>query len=440
LLQTVLEEGDFNVLRRPKFSGWLGADFFKLWLASSCSSLGDGVMLAAGPLLLASITSDPALVAGAVVVQQVPWVLFSLPAGAFIDRVDRKSLVVRVNLVRGAVLGGLAALVAFHLAVIAVVYAALLLLGVCEVLADNAYSTLVPMAVKKEDLPRANGRLGATFMIGNQFIGPALGAFIFTIAAEFPFAVDGFTYIVAMAFVFFLRQKYDVRQEQPAEAEKTSVLADIKDGLRWVRNARGIRVLAVTLSIMNITFMMAFSVLVLLARERLGLRGTGFGLLLAVSAAGGLAGASLVGRIREQLSLTVLLRLGILVEAGGLIVLGLARSPFLAGASMAVASFVSTVWGVSVISYRQSSVPRELQGRVTSVFYMAVLGSSALGALLGGFIATFTGVSRVFLIAGLADLVLSATIWRFLGSADLRAVQETSTDAQADSVPVLKGE
>jgi predicted MFS family arabinose efflux permease len=172
------------------------------------------------------------------------------------------------------------------------------------------------------------------------------------------------------------------------------------------------------MSMVNLTFMSAFSVLVLLAKERLGLTGTGFGLLLAVSAGGGFAGASVVSWLRAKVRLSVLLRTGMLVEAGGLIVLGLVRDPYLAGASMAVASFVSTLWGVSVLSYRQAAVPSRLQGRVNSVFYMAVLGSSALGALVGGFIARLTGVSGTFLLAGLVDVVLAALMWRQLKGAD----------------------
>jgi MFS family permease len=416
-----------------RLTGQLGPDFVRLWVASTCTSLGDGVLLAAGPLLLASITSDPALVAGAVVVQQAPWILFSLPAGAFADRVDRKALVVRAGIVRGIVLGLLAALITLHVASIPVVYALLFVLGICEVLTDNAYSTLVPMAVKKEDLPAANGRIVATFMATNQLIGPAFGAFLFTVAAGFPFAMDGVAYIGAMALVLMLRKRYDVRQDRPAE--KTSMMSDIADGLRWLKNAPTIRLLAIMNAVLNLTFMAAFSVLVLLARERLGLRGTGFGLLLAVSAAGGITGATVVSRVRAWLSLSMLLRTGMIVEAGGLIVLGLVRDPYLAGASMLVASFVSTLWGVAAISYRQGAVPSHLLGRVNSVFYMAVLGGSALGALVGGIVARSIGVGRTFLVAGLVDLVLAAAMWRYLAAANLRENEPDEDSATADSAP-----
>lgn len=419
-----------------RLTGQLGPDFLRLWIASTCTSLGDGILLAAGPLLLASITSDPALVAGAVVVQQVPWILFSLAAGVFADRVDRKTLVVRAGVVRGIILGLLAALITLRLESIPVIYALLFMLGICEVLTDNAYSTLVPMAVKKEELPQANGRIVATFMATNQLIGPAFGAFLFTVAAGIPFAVDGAAYIASMVLVLFLRQRYDIRQDRPAE--KTSILSDTAEGLRWLKNAATLRVLAIMNFAMNLAFMAAFSVLVLLARERLGLRGTGFGLLLAVSAGGGIAGASVVARVRARLSLSTLLRAGMLVEPGGLIVLGLVRNPFLAGASMLVATFVSTLWGVAVISYRQSIVPSHLLGRVNSVFYMAVLGGSALGALLGGVAARIIGISQTFLVAGLAGLVLAAVMWRYLSAANLRDSEANKDHTKADSSEMIE--
>ena len=284
----VPEKGDFNLPRRPKFSGWLGADFLKLWVASSCSSLGDGIMLAAGPLLLSSITSDPALVAGAVVVQQIPWVLFSLPARRLYRPVDRKALVTRVNLIRGSVLGALAALIAFHLAGIVVIYAALLLLGVCEVLADNAYSTLVPMAVPERRSPAGERAPGRYLHDRESVRRPGARRLYIHDRHRIPVCRRSDLRILSR-WSSSSSSGGRMTYERNGRRRRESVRADIAEGLRWMRNAPSIRVLAITLSIMNITFMAAFSLLVLLARERLGVRGTGFGLLLAVSAVGGLA-------------------------------------------------------------------------------------------------------------------------------------------------------
>jgi MFS family permease len=116
----------------------LGADFARLWIANAISNLGDGVTGVAGPLLVASLTGNPALVAGAVFVQQLPWLLFALPVGAYVDRLDRQRLLVAVNLARAAVLASLAAAVWTDLASLPVLYTAFFLFGAGETLADSA--------------------------------------------------------------------------------------------------------------------------------------------------------------------------------------------------------------------------------------------------------------------------------------------------------------
>ena len=122
----------------------LGGGFARLWTANAVSNIGDGVALAAGPLLLASLTDDPALVAGAIFVQQLPWLLFALPAGVVVDRLDRRRLVVLVNVVRAVVIGALAAAVGTGVVTVVLVYAALFVIGSMETLADSASTALLP--------------------------------------------------------------------------------------------------------------------------------------------------------------------------------------------------------------------------------------------------------------------------------------------------------
>ncbi|MCU1657671.1 MAG: major facilitator superfamily 1, partial [Pseudonocardiales bacterium] len=121
---------------RARMSARLGADFHKLWTASAISTIGDGVTLVAGPLLVASRTDDPALVAGAVFAQQLPWLLFSLVSGVYVDRLDRQRLIVIVNLLRGLALAALA--VAIGPATIPFIDAVLFVLGAGETVADTA--------------------------------------------------------------------------------------------------------------------------------------------------------------------------------------------------------------------------------------------------------------------------------------------------------------
>lgn len=164
--------------RRP------GSDFTRLLSANVTSNLGDGVRLAAGPLLVASVTEDPVLVGAAVFVQQLPWLLASLPVGAWVDRLDRRRVVLTVDVARAGVAGLLTVAIATGTASLPVLYVALFVIGLAEVVADNAASALVPTIVADEHLPRANARLGAAFVVGNQLVGPPLGAWLFMAGAE----------------------------------------------------------------------------------------------------------------------------------------------------------------------------------------------------------------------------------------------------------------
>src|SRR5688572_10830671 len=150
----------------------LKGDYAKLWLASGMSSLGGGVTLAAGPLLMAPISHDPAVVAGAVFAQPLPWLLFSLLSGVFVDRLDRRVIVGTADTVRGLVMAGLALLVWQSGVSVPAIYAAVFLLGVGSTLADNAGQALLPSVVSGDDLPRANAWLSGARMVTSQFGGP----------------------------------------------------------------------------------------------------------------------------------------------------------------------------------------------------------------------------------------------------------------------------
>ena len=158
----------------------------KIWPAAAISNLGDGAMLAAGPLLVASITDEPAAVGAAVFIQQLPWLLFALFSGALVDRLDRRLMVVAADTFRAAVLGALGIAVLLDASPLWAVYAALFLLGTAETLADNASGALLVTAVPKEQLGKANARLFATGTVVQQLGGPPIGALLFAVGAGVP--------------------------------------------------------------------------------------------------------------------------------------------------------------------------------------------------------------------------------------------------------------
>ena len=172
----------------------LGPDFAKLWTANAVSNLGDGVTLVAGPLLAATLTRDPRLVAGLAVAQRLPWLLFSLVSGALVDRLDRRRLMVRVDAARCLAVGGLGVAVLADAATLPLLYAVFFALGTAETLFDNAAVSILPAVVPKDRLARANGRLLGAQMVANELVAPPLGGLLFATAAAVPFLLDAGTF------------------------------------------------------------------------------------------------------------------------------------------------------------------------------------------------------------------------------------------------------
>ena len=174
--------------------------------------------MAAGPLLVASLSTSPVAVGAAVAVQQLPWLLFALVSGAVVDRVDRRRLILAANSGRSVILAGLAALVAFDALSLPVLYAALFLLGAGETLADNATGALVVRLVPREQLGAANARLSTVFTVGNQFAGPPLGAWLFALAAAAPFGLHAIAFAGSALLIASLAVPGVDRAESPEPA------------------------------------------------------------------------------------------------------------------------------------------------------------------------------------------------------------------------------
>jgi MFS family permease len=388
----------------------LGANFNKLWSAGAVSNIGDGIVAAAAPLLVASVTRDPVLVGLAVFVQQLPWVLFSLLSGVFVDRLDRRRLVVVVNVVRALVIGALALAVAQDVVSIPIVYAAGFLLGTCETLGDNASSALLPAVVRPEDLPRANARMATVFFAVNQFAGPPLGAALFVVAAALPFGINAVTFGLAAVLISTMRGV-----GQAAPGERRSIRADIGEGVRRLWGNPVLRMLAVALLLMNVTLLAGFSILVLYSRDRLGLNEYGYGILLTAMATGALIGTVIAPRLQARFSDSSLLRAGLVIETLTHVGLALATTVWVAGPVLIAFGIHGSILGAVSITLRQRTVPDELRGRVQSVYMMFVIGGNAVGALIGGPIVRWLGITAPFWMSAAVMAALTSAAWRPFG-------------------------
>jgi MFS family permease len=387
----------------------MGTPFRWLVGSSFASNLGDGIGLAAGPLLIASQTSDPFLVAMGGLLQRLPWLLFGLYAGVLADRVDRRLLVVTVDLVRAAVLAVLTVALVTGRADVTVVLVTMFLLGTAEVFADTTTGTLLPMVVAKADLGIGNARLSAGSLTMNNLVGPAVGAGLFAAGRAWPFLVQAVC--IALGAVLISRM---VVAPLPRPETRSHIGRDIAEGFRWTWGNRAVRTLTITIVTFNVTYGAAWSVLVLYATEVLDLGAVGFGLLTTVGALGGIAGTAGYDWLERHASLATLMRVGLVIETFTHLGLALTTTGWVAMAIMFVFGAHAFVWGTTSRTVRMRAVPMELQGRVGSLYAIGVFGGIVAGQALGGGIAQIWGITGPFWFAFVGSAVLLALIWREL--------------------------
>ena len=387
----------------------LGRDFRWLLSSSWVTNLGDGITLAAGPLLVASQTHNPLAVAMAVLLQRLPWLIFGLYAGVVADRVSRRVIVIVTGLVRVAILLLLIASILTHRVDTAVVLAALFLFGVNETFGDTTTATLLPMLVGKQDLGIANARSFTGVIVWNQMAGPPVGAALFAAGMAWPFASEA---VCVLAGVLLFTR---VRLPAPARPDKPPrVRADIAEGWRWLWAHPAVRTLAITVFTFNVTFGAAWSVLVLYARERLGMGAVGFGLITTAMAVGGVLGTVSYGWLERRVPLGVIMRGGLIIETLTHLALALTRWAWLALAVFVIFGAHAFIWGTTSTSVRQRAVPTEFQGRVGSVYLTAVVGGIVIGSALGGLVASIGGITAPFWFAFAGSAIILALIWRSL--------------------------
>jgi predicted MFS family arabinose efflux permease len=379
------------------------------WLLSSTviNNFGDGVALSAGPLLVASLTRDPFLVSLALLSGHLPMLLFGVIGGAFADRMDRVRMVVVVNLIRTAVLLALVVTIVSGSVNIAVVLIVLFALGTAETFADSASSTLVPGLVARDDLGIANARLQGAFVLTNQLVAPPIGAFLFVVGMALPFATNAACFALGALLIsrVVTSTKIELR-------ERSSLRAEMVEGVRWLMGHPPMRTLALTIFAFNVTFGAAYSVLVLYASERLGMSAVGFGLLTTAVAVGGLAGVSAYGWLERRFSLADIMRVGLLIETGTHLVLALTTSAAVALATMVVFGAHEFVWGTTSTVVRQRAVPNELLGRVGGVYRVAIVGGLVIGAPIGGLLAQTFGITAPFWFGFVGSALLVVILWR----------------------------
>lgn len=390
----------------------LGRPFRWLMAASWTSNIGDGIALAAGPLLVASQTRNPTLVAMAALLQRLPWLLLGLYAGAVADRLDRKRIIVLANGLRVLVVLALCTFIATDEVSIGVVLATMFAYGVCEVFADSTAGTLLPMVVGRDDLRTGQVRLQAGFLTANELVGPPVGAFLFAAGMVWPFVTQALLVVLAIGLV----SRMQLPRGGVRGTVDTHIRADIREGLRWVRHHPAMRTLALVILTFNVTWGAAWSVLVLYSLDHLDMGPVGFGLLTTASAVGGILATLSFDRLSSRFSLAALMKACLLAEVVTHLALALATTGWVAIVIMTVFGAYAFTWGTVSVTVRQRAVPTAYQGRVGSVYVTGLFLGLVVGQAIGGPIAGRWGLTAPYWFAFAGTAVILVLVWRQLDS------------------------
>lgn len=382
--------------------------YWRQWTASAVSNVGDGMNTAAMPLLAYSLTDDARVLALVSFAAMIPWFLLALPVGVYVDRLDRRSLMVAANSIRAALFGVVAVTAATGTLGVGLLLLLLLVVGCCEVVFDSSAQAFLPAIVSAEQLPRANGILFATEVIGNGFVGLPIGAWLWVAAVGVPFGVNAAALALAAMLVASIRVVPRLPDVSVESRETARFRDQLRTGLRWLMEHRLLRTLAILLGVTNMAHQMGMALLVKFAAEELGVGPSGFGLLLALMSIGSIIGGFAGDRIARRLGERTALLGAYVTFAVCMVGFGLAPHAAVLAAFAVVEGVAGTVWNVITVSMRQRVIPSELFGRVNSAYRWIGTGSIALGAVIGGQIAYWGGLRAPFLVgAGATALALA---------------------------------
>jgi len=385
--------------------------FNRMWASSIISNLADGVMLAAVPLLAISLTDSPVLISLIGAMVMLPWLLFAIPIGAIVDRVDRRYIFAGANASRSAVVGVLALLIALDHVTIFWLLAAAFIIGVCEVAADTTAQSLIPQILDEKDFEKGNSRLQISETVIQGFIGAPISGFIYTAAIYLPFFINSLGFAISALFALTIPVKYlqDIRQEGEEKTERRFV-ADMKFGIAYLFHQKVLRRLVVTTATIGLCYSMGSATMVLFIIKELGLQERFFGVILAIQGVGAILGALVASRTSGKFGRSQVMTFAIVASSAVLLIQGFSPNIYIFVALATFGGFVISQWNILLMATYQTVIPKELYGRIHGTRRTLVWGAMPLGSLLGGVLANFSLRLPLYVGGALACVVSIASI------------------------------
>lgn len=393
----------------------LGSGFDALFRGSILTNTGDGIRLAALPLLAASLTSSPLLISTVTAAQYLPWATFAPLGGVIVDRRDRRRTILVTQTWRGLVMAALATLVWLDLVAIWQLWVVAFLVTVGEIMVDPSIVALVPTVVDDEDLDQANGRIAGAEIVTNDFAGGPIGAAAFGLAPWLPFLIDGASYL-ASVHPFRHLPKSPSRGPDPVQgsAGPSTRRREAVEGFTWLRRHPVLGPFTAAQVLYYLGVSAGLSLLVVLVTIELGAPDFTFGAVLAAGALGAFAGSLMGRRIAKAIGVRATLSGAVAAQGATLVAAALIDSALLLVVLWFLNGLPAGAQRPIARSMQQRLTPNHLLGRVNVTARIFTRGIIIFGALAAGALATATSVRWALSIGGVIEALAAALIWRAL--------------------------
>lgn len=364
----------------------LGAAFNRLWAASLTSNIADGLFKTAVPLLAATLTKDPVLISLLGALVMLPWLIFAIPIGALVDRVDRRNALALANSIRLLAGAALSVSIVAGWVNIGFLYLVAFVIGAAEVLYDTTAQALIPKVVKTEHLERANSRLEVGGTIMGELIGAPLSGVLYATAIAIPFISGNLGVAFAFVLVLMIPGQYK-HQLEATEKTKVSLFADMKFGIGYLAKDKTLLKLVLFTTSLGLWFSATGSTFVLFVLDVLKVPQAWYGVVVLAPALGAILGGTLAVRISERFGRMNVMSFAIFLGGFVLIFVGLAPNVYIWAALFVLQSALLTIWNVLLMSTYHQIIPNELFGRIHGTRRTLVWGVMPIGAIVGGLLA-----------------------------------------------------
>ena len=387
----------------PAHNARLSTDFWKFWTGQAISALGDSFSSFALPLLIFKLTGSALNLALTTAAYMLPYLLFGLVIGAWVDRLDRKRLMIFVDLGRAALIASIPILATVGALPLWWIYAVTFLSSTLSIAFDAADFAAIPSLVKQDDLVTANGRITASYSAA-RVIGPLLAGGLVAIMPIYDLIfLDALSFVASSFSLSLIRISFNASKERKA----TKIREDVVEGLRYVLRHPVLRNISLMMALVNFVATTVTAQGVLFAQRQLGATDSQVGWLFSAGSAGVILLSLLAGRLRKHFTFSKVALGALMAEGVVTMVLSQTTSYWFGVVLWGLMSGLGILFNINTGSLRQAIVPNHLLGRVLSIAGVLAWSAIPIGAFAGGVLVDRTqNISLVYAIIGFLVLLI----------------------------------